>query len=195
MYKNLLFIGLMLLLPAFVFPPETRKWLISENSSLSVNGSTNINTFACEIPTYDQTDTIILTKGNRDITLSGKIGLSIQSFDCHNTIMTHDLRSTLKEKQFPRLYITFLSLSELPELTAKAKPITGLVNIDLAGTSKQFLVNYLVSVDGQKVIHLLGVRDVNFSDFNLIPPRKLGGMIRTKDQLSVSFHLKMKALE
>jgi len=176
-------------------PPTKKKWVISENSSLSVNGSTNINTFACDIPACDQTDTITLSKSNKDIVLSGKIGLKIQSFDCHNGIMTRDLRSTLKEKQFPRLYITFLSLSELPELTSQPKPITGVVNIELAGANKQFVVNYLISVDEQKVIHLFGTRDVNFSDFNLVPPRKLGGMIRTKDQLSVSFHLKMKALE
>jgi hypothetical protein len=49
-------------------------------------------------------------------------------------------------------------------------------------------------MDAQKVIHLLGVRDLNFSDFNLIPPRKLGGMIRTDDKLRVTFQLKMKAI-
>jgi hypothetical protein len=176
---------------------ETKKWLVSQNSTLSVNGSTNINTFACEIPSCDETDTLTLTKLKNDkaIILSGKIGLKIQSFDCHNGIMTRDLRSTLREKQFPLLNIHFLSLSELPQLNVKPQMITGLVKIELAGASKQFVINYQVSVDEQKIIHLLGNRDVNFSDFNLKPPRKLGGMIRTNDKLSVAFHLKIKALE
>lgn len=191
LYKNILWISLL-----FLSPPERTKWVISENSNLSVNGSTNINKFSCEIPAYDQTDTLTLIKGKSEkgIILSGNIGLKVQSFDCHNTMMSRDLRKTLKEQQFPRLYIRFLSLSEFPELTADPKQITGWVNIELAGTSKRFEINYQVSIDAQKIIHLLGSKDINFSDFNLIPPRKLGGMIKTNDQLSVEFHLKMKSI-
>ncbi|MES2377847.1 MAG: YceI family protein [Bacteroidota bacterium] len=191
--------ALFVLLTGFVKPRNfmmgnEKKWLISESSSLSVNGTTNINKFACDIPAYDQTDTLTLSRGNKEIILSGDIRLKIQSFDCHNSIMTHDLRKTLKEKEFPRLHIRFLSLSDIPELTIKPAMITGFVDIELAGAAKRFQVNYQVSIDAQKNIHLLGSRDINFSDFNLIPPRKLGGMIKTNDKLSVAFHLKMKAL-
>ena len=193
LYKNILGI-IVVLITAFVKPIETKKWLISESSSLSVNGTTNINKFTCDIPAYDQTDTITLSRRNKEIILSGDIGLKVQSFDCHNSVMTHDLRKTLKEKEFPRLHIRFLSLSDFPELTAKPAMITGFVDIELAGATKHFQVNYQVSIDAQKNIHLLGARDVNFSDFNLIPPRKLGGMIKTNDKLSVAFHLKMRAL-
>lgn len=193
LYRNILGM-IVVLIAGFAKPVETKRWLISESSSLSVNGTTNINKFTCDIPAYDQTDTLIITKGNKEIILSGDIRLRIQRFDCHNSVMTHDLRKTLKEKEFPRLHIRFLSLSEFPDLTTKPAMITGLVDIELAGAAKRFQVNYQVSIDAQKNIHLLGARDVNFSDFNLIPPRKLGGMIKTNDKLSVAFHLKMKAL-
>lgn len=178
----------------FLWTTERTRWVISESSSLSVNGSTNINKFSCEIPTYDQTDTLTMIKGKSEIVLTGDIGLKIQSFDCHNSMMTRDLRKTLKEKQFPRLHIHFLSLSEFPQLTTEPKQITGWVNIELAGATKQFEINYQVSIDDQKVIHLLGSRNIDFSDFNLIPPRKLGGMIKTNDRLTVAFHLKMKSI-
>jgi hypothetical protein len=203
LYKNILWVyPLFILLTSFIVPRNaapvgvTKKWVVGENSSLCVNGSTNINKFACDIPTYDQTDTLTISrgKGNKEIVLSGNIALKVQSFDCHNSIMTHDLRKTLKEKQFPRLHITFLTLSELPELTPNPTSITGWVNIEIAGISKRFEINYRVSIDAQKVIHLLGSRDLTFSDFNLVPPRKLGGMIQTNDKLSVAFHLKMAAI-
>jgi hypothetical protein len=173
------------------------KWVISENSTLSVNGSTNINNFACDIPSYDRIDTldILKRKGLKDITLTGSVSLNVKSFDCHNPIMTSDLRKTLNVKQYPALNISFLSLNDLPEITSKQQMLTGIVDIELAGTRKRFEVNYMVSVDAQKVIHLLGTRDVNFSDFKLIPPKKLGGLIRTNDKLSVNFHLKMKAID
>src|ERR1700712_2428451 len=110
--RNILWIyPIFILLASFISPRHavpigvTKRWVISENSSLCVNGSTNINKFACDIPTYDQTDTltVIKGKGGKEVVLSGTIGLKVQSFDCHNSIMTRDLRKTLKEKEFPRL--------------------------------------------------------------------------------------------
>ena len=202
-YRNILLI-IMLILSVTSFSmknyvnnqSETKRWVVSQNSNLSVNGSTNINEFSCIIPAYDQVDTLTVSGNNKagTVILSGVISLSISSFDCHNSGMTRQLQKTLKEKEFPVLFIRFLSLNKLPELVAKPELITGLVDIKLAGVNKRFEINYQISQDAQKVIHLLGSRDINFSDFNLIPPSKLGGMIKTKDQLTVTFHLKMKAI-
>jgi hypothetical protein len=201
-YKNILWIYLLFVpLTSFVLPaqlnrqPGAKRWVINENSSLCVNGTTNINKFACEILAYGKTDTLTVSKSNKEIGLSGSMGLDVKNFDCHNSIMTHDLRKTLKEPQYPMLHIRFLSLSKMPELSSRPELITGMVEIEIAGVSKRFEVNYQITRDDQKLIHLLGARDINFSDFNLIPPRKLGGMIRTNDKLSVDFRLNMKTID
>lgn len=202
-YKKVLLVYLLLLLLTRLLglgqlnrPAETTRWMVSESSSLSVNGNTNINKFTCDIPNYNQADTLIVYKNKvvKGVVLSGCINLNIQSFDCHNGIMTHDLRKTLNEKQYPQLHISFLTLNKLPEISSQPEMITGMVDIELAGTRKRMEVNYQISEDAKKTIHLLGSRDINFSDFNLTPPRKLGGMIKTEDKLKVAFHLKMKAM-
>jgi len=188
---------------SFVLPDQPgdngliKKWVVSKNSSLSVNGSTNINKFSCVIPAYNQIDTLTLRKNRNDtdVLLSGTIALSISSFDCHNSGMTKQLRKTLNEKQFPLLHIRFLSLNKIPVLTTKAEPITGFVEIEIAGISKRVEVQYQITQDDQRNIHLLGFHKINFSDFNLEPPQKLGGMIKTKDQLGVDFQLNMKAMD
>jgi len=161
---------------------------------LSVNGSTNINKFSCDIPNCDQPDTLTVLKSDKGIILTGSINPATLSFDCHKAMMTHDLRKTLKAKQYPRLHIKFLTLSELPELSGKLIAITGQVEIEIAGIKKVYTINYQISADTDKMIHLIGSRELNFSDFDLIPPHKLGGMIKTKDQLTVAFHLKMKTI-
>ena len=176
---------------------KVQRWVISKSSSLSVNGSTNVNKFSCVIPNYDKVDTLSLSTGKigHGVDLSGSIGLSISAFDCHNSGMTKQLQKTLDEKQFPLLRIKFLSLNQMPILTMKPEAITGEVEIELAGVSKRFDVNYQITQNDQKSIHLLGTREINFTDFNLVPPRKLGGMIQTKDQLNVDFTLIMKAMD
>ncbi len=128
---------------------ETKRWVISQNSNLSVSGSTNINKFSCVIPSYDRVDTLTVSKNNNDgvVILSGMINLSINSFDCHNSGMTKQLQKTLNEKQFPVLYIRFLSLSNLPGITENPESVTGLVNIKIAGVNKRFEINYRINRD------------------------------------------------
>ena len=199
--KIICWVPVFLFVTGFTYPNQPEKenapirWVISQNSSLSVNGSTNVNKFSCVIPAYDRTDTLtVSSKKDPGVTLSGTIGLNISSFDCHNSGMTKQLRKTLNEKQYPLLRIRFLSLNKLPELTAQPEVITGMVIIEIAGVSKHFEIKYQIDRDDQKTIHLVGSRVINFSDFNLVPPKKLGGMIKTKDELSVEFHMNIKTI-
>lgn len=190
MYRlKLLWIGLLLLLS-----PGKEQWVITDTSNLVVNGSTTINKFSCEIPSYDRLDTLNLIRNGKGALLSGNVGLNVQSFDCHNSMMTRDLRKTLHQKEYPRLFIQFLSLSELPDLTIQAQAVTGLVNIQLAGVTKRLEVNYQISADAERTVHLLGSKTIRFTDFNLVPPSKLGGMIKTNDELTVTFHLRIRRI-
>jgi len=165
--------------------------------SLRVKGTTNINTFNCDITGYSNPDTILVYKNQiqgGDLQLKGRIGLSVKLFDCHHAVMTADLRKTLKSKEFPQLKINFINLERFPALSARESNIKGTVDIELAGKVKRFTVNYTLKLDNQRNIQMLGERDVNFSDFGLTPPRKLGGMIQTDNKLNVEFKLTLKPL-
>jgi hypothetical protein len=172
-------------------------WVITKGGSLKVNGSTNVNDFCCEITGYSNPDTIVVYKNaGQDLILpvTGVMTLAVSGFDCHNSFMTKDLRKTLKEPDYPKMFIRFLTLNREPDFRFPGCPVTGLVDIELAGVTRRYEMNYSFTMDNQKTIHLTGSRAVNFSDFNLIPPRKLGGMIRTKERLDVSFQLNMKVI-
>lgn len=177
--------------------PVPARWVVMNGGSLKVKGTTNINTFNCDITGYGNPDTILVYKNQiKDdvLPLKGKIGLSVKLFDCHHAVMTADLRKTLKSKEFPQLKISFIDLEKFPPLSARESRIKGTVDIELAGKIKRFTVNYTFKLDNQRNIQMLGERDVNFSDFGLTPPRKLGGMIQTENKLSVEFKLTLKPL-
>src|SRR4051794_37748637 len=97
--------------------------------------------------------------------------LDVQTFDCHNPVMTADLRKTLKVKEFPKLIIRFVAINKYPDPATKQGEIKGVVIIELAGVSKRFDVDYKVVAAETTFINLVGSRQVNFSDFNIIPPR------------------------
>ena len=171
------------------------KWVISTGCSLKVDGSTNVNNFSCAITNYSRPDTIFVTRiPNQPVKLNGNINLDVQNFDCHNPMMTADLRKTLKVKEYPKLIIRLISINKYPE-PGKQDVTKGIVMIELAGVSKRFEVDYKIIPTERTSINLVGSRNVNFSDFNITPPRKLGGMIRTNNELSVVFNLRMKVID
>lgn len=170
-------------------------WILSKACSLKVNGSTNINTFNCTIPDYPSPDTLTFRKekNTEHIRISGAMSLEVKNFNCHHPIMTADLRKTLKVKEFPKITITFISLNKYPEHSNEN--ITGAVTIQLAGTTRRFEVDYRFVPQKDETLILIGTKKVSFSDFNITPPRKLGGMIKTNNELSVEFILKARILK
>ncbi len=171
------------------------KWVVTKGCSLKVDGKTNVNSFSCEIVGYDTPDTILVARqGTAPLKLQGQIGLSVQNFDCHNSIMTSDLRKTLKAKEFPRLTIRFLTLGRYPDENSRDALMKGWVVIELAGVSRQVEVNYKVVSADRNQINLVGTQKIQFSDFNIKPPSKIGGMIKTQNQLEVLFDLRVKVL-
>ena len=197
-FRKILFLGI--ILSAFAFKTQTTKppiarWVITKGCSLKVAGSTTINKFNCVIPEYARPDTLTFHKSASSIIFSGCIKLDVNNFDCHNSMMTKDLRKTLKAKKFPNLSIHFLSLSKYPIDGKNNGIIKGAVNIELAGVTKRYEVDYKFTKYGKDLVRMVGTRQVNFSDFNIVPPRKIGGLIQTHNELNVEFILNVKILD
>jgi hypothetical protein len=167
-----------------------------QGSSLSVNGTTNINSFQCDINNYSLPDTLTLLRAmpkGQLLPMNGKLNLEIEAFDCHNRMMTADLRKTLKAKLYPILVVKFISINSFPDFKNPSK-ITGVVDISLSGVNKRFEINYLFTGDEKQDVHLKGNQKIHFSDFNLTPPSKLGGVIKANDELLVEFRLNLKPI-
>lgn len=172
------------------------RWVITGDGSLKVGGTTNINKFSCDIINCLSPDTVVLWKdfSLETIKMSGSMLLDIKRFDCNNVVMTKDLRKALKARDFPRMRIRFISLGWYPETNGIPNEVTGLVLISLTGITKQFEVNYTVSHKGANSMQLKGTRKITFSDFKIIPPGKLGGMVKTHNDLNVEFNLSLAQL-
>lgn len=196
-YPNFIFIFITLILFSGFTPKPSTKWVITSGCSLKVAGKTNINQFNCRIINYSNPDTLSFgnTNSSAPVRVSGAVALDVQNFDCENSMITKDLRKTLKAEAYPKLVIKFLSLSKYPDFKGQPELINGIVHISLAGVTKKYEVNYKVISANSKSLILIGTQNVNFTDFNLSPPKKAGGMIRTKDQLQVEFNLRLKIIE
>jgi len=172
------------------------KRVVEKNSSLNIQGETNINSFQCDVTEYLKPDTLIYTKNDATKKLSftnSCLSIDIKRFDCHNKYITEDFRSALKADENPKLRIVFLTVEQFSN-TSDNQVVKGTVDIQLAQVSKRVEIAYLVNNLPGNRIQMNGSHVFSFSDFNLKAPRKLAGLIKTKDEIKVNFQLFFKAI-
>lgn len=169
-------------------------WLVEKESTLQVKGKSNINAFACAIGDYNRKDTLVLTAKPKAgaLGLNGELVLDIESFDCHNRLITGDLRKTLKAKQHPLLRVRFLSLDKAPDTNHPKQIIYGWVEVELAGVKKLMLIPFRFTKNGSERLLMNGSKQFYFSDFGLVPPTKMAGTVKIKDEFEVEFKLELK---
>ena len=172
------------------------RWVVESSSSLNIQGSSNVNTFTCVVAEYLKPDTLAYSLDEKSNKLSfnnSSLSIDINRFDCHQKYITADLRKTLKADENPVLKIRFLNIDNVDGRNSNSK-INGNIDIVLAGVVKRVNVDFMVGRPGKDRITLTGDKELLFSDFALTPPRKLAGLIRINEKITVHFHLELKVI-
>lgn len=133
---------------------------------IEINGSTNINQFKCENKIDDGKNEVYSFVGNGLPILK----IEVNRFDCRHKIMTNDLKKTLESNVFPEMLIRFLSFTKTANNSYAAN-----VEVKIMDKIQKYQICFIYN-NGK----LTGRKNVKFSDFNIIPPRKLGGTISVK---------------
>lgn len=190
---------MLLLIGTFLFKgtpaPTAERWVIQKNSTLSIEGRSNVNSFRCDITEYLQPDTICLFKDEQTMKpfhIKGGLSININRFDCHHKYITNDLRRTLKADEQPVLKIKLLSIGYY---NGNAENIKGWVSIEMAGVSKTTEVDYQVQNSNPDILQLNGTRKLKFADFGLKPRQKIAGLIKVEEELTVRFQLILRSIK
>lgn len=171
--------------------PVTPAWVVESGSLLNIEGSSNINRFTCHVRQYLQSDTLRWVRDDRAKKLlfrHSAVNIEISQFDCHHKFITADLRKTLRSDKYPFLRIHFLSMDDLTWVQEGQK-VRGQVNIELAGLVKKYDMEYTVIHEQGNRFRLRGSRKIYFSDFSLVPPSKLAGLLKINEEIKVNFEL------
>lgn len=146
----------------------------AQENFVEITGSTNVNTFKCTNDSFKAPGGSFIFSGR---TLPN-INLRVADFDCRHRIMTTDFQKTLSASQYPFLTVRFLSFSHAKNL------YNAQVEVKMMERSKIYNIAFALE-NGR----LIGKKNVKFSDFNIVPPKKMGGMIVVKDDLNLVFAL------
>lgn len=174
--------------------PEMKgAWVIDANSQLAIEGSTNVNAFVCRIEYCTGTDTLKYTENDAPGKLHftrRRMTVPIRDFNCGSRAMSKDFWRTLNADRYPNLEINFVSLDNI--FLKNKREIEGVVDISLAGVTTRYNICYRISREDNGNVVLKGRQRVRFSEFQLLPPQKLKGLIKVNESLNVDFHLVLK---
>jgi hypothetical protein len=153
-----------------------KEYLLVSTKQFTVQGTTSIGGFECN---YDMTtkDTLFLNQVKKTNKISHFI--PVKKFGCGNFILNSDFRKTLKEKEFPQIRI------ELSNFKNSRDNYYCDLTLNLVGKQKIYRNLPLKFEDNR----LNGSITLNFSDFDLTPPKKVGGMIKVNEEIKLSVSL------
>lgn len=193
-----------LLLFTFLFGPPAMgdlsshtQWIVHQNSSLSVEGSSNIKDFTCRLESLQHSDTLafsLVPTSQIIVFRQHQMQIPVEPFNCGNWMIRKDFLNTLKYEEHPYITLQFIDLRIKNSPTWWKEPIQGAINIQLGGVSQRFVLDYDLHIYGEQVIELNGHKKVALSDFQLEAPERLGGLVKIDNQVQVNFRLVLHAV-
>lgn len=156
--------------------PPINTILVINKIEIKISGTSTVGKYNC-CNTFYKRDTIILNLDKRNCI---DADIPMLNFDCGNKIMTKDLQSTVKCKEFPNSHVNITDI--------KACNNTEYIcNLTFLITNKTLKYkNFILHNTNNKI---QGTIHLNFSDIGLEPPVKMAGLVKVKDQIIVEFTL------
>ncbi|TDO97655.1 hypothetical protein [Flavobacterium sp. 245] len=149
--------------------------IVINKIKIEITGTSTIGAYNCS-NLFNAKDTVYLNSIKKNI-LNTEIKMS--NFDCGNKIMTKDLQGTVKIKQFPN---STVCIRDIRQVGKNYK-----CNLNFLITNKTLKYkDFTLYTDDNKI---QGTINLKFSDIELVPPTKMAGLIKVKDELVINFSL------
>ena len=159
----------------FLFLLLSFGFAFSQDNTVEIIGKTNVNTFKCTNSNISKPTGSFYSESRLPV-----LQLKVNDFDCRNRMMTTDFRKILNATDHPNFSVRFINFKKNANSYFSA-----IVEVKILNRKRFYTVNFFES----KGI-LTGNETVRFSDFGIVPPKKMGGTIVVKDNLELTFQLK-----
>lgn len=164
---------------------------LKESSQLTINGSTNINTFSFHQSgdKMKQREVTLTGKmnGNRIEASKHQVGIAVREFKSADKIAQVAFYSMMKTDQYPSLYIRLLhyDLIQTGSKTTKGKAY---VDITIVGKTQRYEIPVSTERNGSNW-RFTGSKRLTIKDFGLTPPEPVFGLVKVSDWIDIQLDL------
>lgn len=195
-WRVLFFTGCLWCTPLPAQNSVTKYLVVDSSSTVTIDGKSNVNKYQCAVKQYKGKDTLLLTaiKGKGAYFKKGWVKLNTSQFDCGLDLITNDFRKSIQSDKYPYIIIQLISFERFPINTASEDRFTGKIIVKLGNKAVPCQITCCIAKDDKNRIHLSGSHNFKFSDFNLEPPKRMMGMVKVDENITIDFHLVMTML-
>jgi hypothetical protein len=172
-------------------------WAIQQTSSIQVSGTSNVKDFTCRMESGTINDTLsflIAPQSQVVIFRQQELLIPLQQFNCGNRIIQHDFLTTLQEELYPDIKLQFIDLRLADSPTWWREPVDGAIAITIGGVTQRYVLRYTIAIYSDNLIELNGEQLLSLSAFNLETPKRLAGLVKIDNHVTVQFRLLLKGI-
>jgi hypothetical protein len=122
---------------------------------------------------------------------SSRITIPVREFKCSNKTAYRDFLTLIKADQNPYLEIYIPDNSNVVYNKEDSVVLKG-VSIIVAGTSKKYDLFCRIIKDGDQNRILNGTTGIKLTDLGILPPVRLLGLVRVKNEILINFEICLK---
>lgn len=165
------------------------KVLIENNSFLHIKGSSNINTFTCVYNLEALSKTLDLKFKQLESTTyftDAIIELKSKRFNCNKKRIDNDFYELLQSEKYPSIHF------ELLQATRYDNRIEAYIAVEIVNIKRLYKIPVKINDDFS---FIEGNFDVDITNFGLIPPKKMLGLITVRKKIEVNFGFSVQIIK
>jgi len=166
---------------------------IQKNSSLTINGATNLITFKlhqnAENLSNGRLKVATAFSQNKIFLSQNQLTVSVKNFTSNNFIALREFFKLVKSDSYPTLQVQ-MNFPDAPAIAEKAQSYNGnaLINVTITGITKQYSIPISLKSNGNQFT-IDGNKKLNIHDFGLKAEPKMMGLIIINEWIDIDFHI------
>jgi len=191
-------VGVLILLvckPVDLHAQKKRGALVLQSTELLICGQTNINEFTCRLLKSEMNDTLATFDRSRTgaAVFEGlEVAFKVDDFLCDVALMTRDFRRLLRSDEYPHIVLRINDITvERQSDDGNHKQVTACVGIQITNIEREQNIDGATIILQEQCVVFTGNHQVRMTNFNIQPPTKLFGTVKTHDLLEILFSIQV----
>lgn len=180
-------------MPADLLGQSKLNPVILESAQLEISGTTTISDFKCQLLQRNSNDTITYVADPLEeakLFEGMEFQFFVENFICDKSLMTSDLKIALKEKEFPYISMKINKVTSTGRRSSgNAQSISAHITLQIAGYADHDYIENALITKTKNHLTLSGIHSVLMTRFQIEPPTKLFGTVRTEDAIGIAFSI------
>ncbi len=192
---TVVFLLLLVCCPYLSHAQSERGVLVLQSTELLICGQTNINEFNCRLLKSEMNDTLATFDHSRSgaaVFEGMKVSFKVDDFLCDASLMTRDFRRLLRSEKYPYIVLKINDIIvEHQSENGDLKQVTACVEIQITDIEREQNISGATITMEEQCVVFTGNHQVRMTSFNLQPPTKLFGTVKTHDLLEILFSIQV----